>query len=152
MSDFVKVPAGEPVPLSILELDLPAPTIGWAAGLAEKGVDIVTDDLGRLCVSRSDAKRLFDEKREHEAQAREVMARNEAAAIAADRQRRAALPKGLPWFEVPMGLTPAEAMVAGDPDRDKRPGRTSVLEDALSGSGTTMHIDPPRPVFEDEAS
>jgi hypothetical protein len=152
MSDFLKIPAGEPIPLSILELDLPAPTIGWAAGLAEKGVDIVTDDLGRLAVSRADAKRLFDEHREHEARAREVLARNEAAAIEKDRLRRAALPKGLAWYDVPVGLSPAMAMVASDPDRDKRPRRTSVLEDSLAGVGTTMHILPPTPAFEEDES
>jgi hypothetical protein len=135
--------------LSHLELDLPAPTIGWAAGLAEKGVDIVTDDLGRACVARSDAKRLFDEQREAEARKREALARIEQEAVEKDRQPRAQIPRGLPWFEVPMGLTPAEALVATDPDRDKRPRRTSVLEDALSGSGTTMHIPEPQPVFED---
>ena len=150
MSDFLRVPAGEPIPLSILELDLAAPTLGWAAGLAEKGVDIVTDDLGRLCVGRADARRLFDEQRENEARAREVMARNEAAAIEKDRQRRAQLPKGLAWYDVPVGLSPAMAMIASDPDRDKRPRRTSVLQDALSNSGgTTMHILEPQPASED---
>jgi hypothetical protein len=52
MSDHLKVPAGEPVPLSHLELDLPAPTIGWAAGLAERGISVQVDDVGRLSVSR----------------------------------------------------------------------------------------------------
>ena len=51
MNDYLKVPRDEPVPLSVLELDLPAPTIGWAAGLAEKGIGTVLDDLGRLCVA-----------------------------------------------------------------------------------------------------
>jgi hypothetical protein len=151
MSDLLKIPAGEPIPLSVLELDLPAPRIGWAAGLAEKGVDIVTDDLGRLAVSRVDARRLFDEQREAEARKREAVARIEQQAIEKDRQRRAALPQGIPWYEVPLGLTAAEAMVASDPDRDKQPKRRTVLQDALDGGGTTMHILPPTPAFEDES-
>jgi hypothetical protein len=61
--NFLRVPSGEPVPLSVLELDLPAPTIGWAAGLAERGIEVVLDDLGRLAVSRANARRLFEEKR-----------------------------------------------------------------------------------------
>jgi hypothetical protein len=137
MSDFVKVPAGEPIPLSILELDLPAPTIGWAAGLAEKGIGTVLDDLGRLCVSRANARRLFEEKRAAEEHAREVRARNERAAVEADRVRRASMPKGLAWHEVPIGLTPAEAMVAGDPDRDKR--RKNPVAAMFDGDSMVVH-------------
>jgi hypothetical protein len=58
------------------------------------------------------------------------------------------MPAGIPWYEIPVGMTAAEFLAANDPD--KRPKRVSVLEDSLSGSGTTMHILPPTPVFEDE--
>ena len=84
----MKVPRDEPVPLSVLELDLPAPTIGWAAGLAEKGIGTALDDLSRLCVARVDARRLFDEHREAEVRRREVMARIEREAEEKDREFR----------------------------------------------------------------
>jgi hypothetical protein len=53
----------ELVPLSVLELDLPAPGDGWAAHLAHRGVEIVLDDIGRAAVARSDARMLFAERR-----------------------------------------------------------------------------------------
>jgi hypothetical protein len=136
MTDFLKMAAGEPIPLSVLELDLPRPSVGWAAGLAEKGVDIVTDDLGRLCVARVDARRLFDEQREAEARKRETLARIEQEAIEKDRAFRAQLPKGLAWHQIPSGLSPAMAMVAGDPDRRQR---KSVAAAFLDGDSMVMH-------------
>jgi hypothetical protein len=145
--DYLKVPAGEPIPLSVLALDLDggAPIGGWTVWLAERGVSITFDDIGRPAISRADAKQLLDAQRQDEIRRQDQAARLEAAAVEADRQRRAALPKGIPWYDA-VGLTAAEAMIATDPDRDKRPRRTSVLEDALSGSGTTMHIPEPQPV------
>jgi hypothetical protein len=140
MTDFLKIPASEPIPLSILELDLPAPTIGWAAGLAEKGVDIVTDDLGRLCVARADARRLFDEQREHEARVREALARNEAAAVAAYEQQRASIWAGLPADSLPVGVAPAAAMLQSA--KDAEPKRQSPLEEAFSGKSMTYHAWP----------
>jgi hypothetical protein len=55
------------VPLSVIELDLPAPVEGWTSYLASRNIEIVTDDLGRLSISRADAKQLFDERPEGEA-------------------------------------------------------------------------------------
>ena len=107
------------IPLSHLALDLDPPAVGWAAYLTGRGIEIVHDDIGRKAISRGDAKRLFDERRDNEARAREVMARQERAAVQKDEQFRAALPRGLAWHQVPMGLTPAQAMAASDPDRDK---------------------------------
>ena len=80
--------------MSVLELELPAPGQGWAAHLADRGISITIDDIGRAAVSRSDARRLFDEKREREAQVREHAAVVERQAIEADRQWRAALAGG----------------------------------------------------------
>ena len=64
-----QVPApAEPIPLSVLTLDLAEPPIeGWAAYLAGRGVELTLDDVGRLAVSRSDARMLLTEKREAEA-------------------------------------------------------------------------------------
>jgi hypothetical protein len=100
MSDnnYLRVPAGEPVPLSHLELDLPAPAQGWAAYLAEMGIQLQVDDIGRLSLARVDAKQLFAERAAAEQKAREVAAENERAAIEKDRQFRAALNPGIPWW------------------------------------------------------
>jgi hypothetical protein len=83
---------------------------GWTAYLAAKDIEIVTDDLGRLSISRTDARRLFDERREAEARKGEAAAAAEAAAIKADQQYRSTLWGGLPWYELPGGLSPAQAL------------------------------------------
>jgi hypothetical protein len=138
MTDFLKIPAGEPIPLSILELDLPAPAIGWAAELAARGVEIVLDDLGRAAVSRRDARRLFEEKREAEQHAAEVRARNEQRAVEADRRRRAQIWGGIRADQVPDGMTATQLMLASDPDR-QRGRRRTPLEDALANDGMTFY-------------
>ena len=144
MNDYLKVPRDEPVPLSVLELDLPAPTIGWAAGLAEKGIGTVLDDLGRLCVARVDARRLFDEHREAEVRRREVMARIERQAEEKDGEFRAQLWPGIPADLMPPGAAPAAVML--QLDKDSQPRRQSVLQEALSNSGElTYHSLAPIP-------
>jgi hypothetical protein len=117
------VPA-DPVPLSVLGLDLPAPGEGWSVWLAAKGVSILFDDLGRRAVSREDARALFDAQRLSEIRRQDAAHRQEAAAIAADRAWRATLPQGIPWHEMPgdPGGPPASAMLATA--KDARPRRT----------------------------
>jgi hypothetical protein len=130
--------AEDPIPLSVIALDLPEPPIGWDAFLASRGIEIVDDDIGRRSVSRADARQLFDEHRKNEAHAHEVAARQEQQAIERDRAFRAALPKGLHWTDIPVGMT--AAMMWAQFEKDARPRRRSVLEDALSNSGTTLHL------------
>jgi hypothetical protein len=140
MSDYLKVPElHEPlIPLSILELDLAeAPRSGWAAYLAGQGISIEFDDVGRRAISRGDAKKLLDQQRQAEIRRQDQLARLEQEAVEKDRVRRAALPKGIPWYEVAPGMTAAEAMVAGDPDR--RPRRKSAAASFLDGEGMVMH-------------
>jgi hypothetical protein len=120
----------ELVVLSHLQLDLPAPADGWTVFLAGRGIEVLTDDIGRLSVSRSDAKRLFDERRELEARRAEFIARADAAAIEFDRARRRELFSGIPADRIPVGARPAEAMLAAA--RDAQPRRQSVLQHALS--------------------
>jgi hypothetical protein len=127
---------------------LEAPVGGWDHYLSECGVEIINDDLGRRSVRRADAARLLREQTAARQRARELAQRNEQQAIEADRQWRAALPKGVAWYEVPPGVLPVVAMTQAA--KDAEPKRTSVLEDSLSGSGTVMHILPPTPMFEDE--
>jgi hypothetical protein len=134
MSDFLKVPAGEPIPLSVLSLDLDEPTNGWAASLAGRGVEVQIDDVGRLCISRSDAARLFRERREAAERQREAQARND---LEAERQRVAQLWPGIPADQVPDGMTAAQYMMAGDPDL--RPRRPSGVAAFLDGDSMIMH-------------
>ena len=65
----------EPIPLSVLDLDLSAPVEGWRAFLADRHIKIVVDDLGRSSVSRNDARRLFDEHRDEELRKAECVPR-----------------------------------------------------------------------------
>jgi hypothetical protein len=88
-------------------------------------------------VSRSDARQLLTERRENEARAREVAAQQERQAIERDRQFRAQLGVGIPWYEIPAGVTAAEMWAAAE--KDAQPKRRSVLEEALAGEGMTFH-------------
>jgi hypothetical protein len=133
----VKVPA-ELIPLVVLELSLAAP-VEWAAFLADRGMSIIIDDIGRPSVSRSDARLLLTEQREAEVRRREKAAELERQAVEQDRLRRASLPTGIPAGMVPDGLAPAEAMMlAGE---SSAPRAKSVREQLLErelGSGESM--------------
>jgi hypothetical protein len=135
----VMVPAEPPVPLSHLELDLPAPVEGWPAFLAARNIEITLDDIGRMTISRVAARQLFDEQREAEVRWREKAAELERQAVEQDRLRRASLPTGIPADLVPDGLAPAEAMMlAGE---SSAPRAKSVREQLLErelGSGESM--------------
>jgi hypothetical protein len=134
--DVMKIPETL-IPLSHVELDLPAPTIGWAAGMAEKGIEVVLDDLGRLNIRRRDAKRLFDEHRQAQERAQ---AKQREVVQASDRwhQEHYVKPSGIHWTEIPVGMTTGEYLAVHDPDR-QRPRRRSVLEDSLAGGGIVFH-------------
>jgi hypothetical protein len=126
-------PPAEPVPLVVLELSLDAPGEGWSNFLAARGIEIVEDDLGLASITRSDARMLIAERREAEAHAREVAARQEQAAIERDRAFRAALPTGLHWTDIPVGVSAAD--VWAQQEKDAKPKRRTPLEDALAGDG-----------------
>ena len=125
------------IPLSVLQLDLPAPGGGWNAYLSNRHIEIVTDDLGRASILRVDARMLFDEKRANEVRQAERRAEAEKGAIESDRQWRASLPHGLPWYDVPDGVLPVVAMTQAA--RDAQPKRLSPLQEALSGESLTYH-------------
>ena len=133
----VMVPPEPPVPLSHLELDLPAPVAGWPAFLAARGVEVTLDDIGRMSISRDDARLLIAEQREAEVRRREKAAEFERQAVEQDQQRRAQVWGGIPADLIPVGVSAAQAMVAAE--KDARPRRRSVLEDSLSNSGTVSH-------------
>ena len=106
----VKIPA-DLIPISHLELDLPAPVEGWAVFLAGRGVEVTLDDIGRMSVSRGDARQLLTERRQAEVRRREKAAELERQAVEHDRQRRAQLWGGIPAYAIPPGVAPAAAML-----------------------------------------
>jgi hypothetical protein len=131
----------EPVPLSVLALDLPEPGVGgWTAYLNNKGIEVLTDDIGRLVISRADAKMLFDEHREWEVRKREAIARNEQRAIEAYQAQYAQIWRGVSADSLPVGVSAGDAMVAAA--RDGRPKRQSPTEEAFSGKSMTYHAWP----------
>jgi hypothetical protein len=131
------VEPADPIPLSHLALDIDGPTVGWTAYLTGRGIEVLTDDIGRPAIARADARQLLDEQRENEARRQEVVRRQEQQFIEADQRRRSQLWGGLHWTEIPPGVSAAEMWAQAE--KDARPRRRSVLEDALSNSGTTLH-------------
>jgi hypothetical protein len=104
------------VPLSHLHLDADEPTSGWARHFAERGVEVVLDDLGRPSVPRRVLGELLAERREREARAAEELAQRATA-------HRPPVPAGLPVVE---GSTPFESLVAAG-------GHVSVQEEFGGG-------------------
>jgi hypothetical protein len=125
------------IPLSHLALDLAAPVEGWPLFLGARAIAIIPDDLRRDCVSRGDARRLLDEKREQELRQAALRRLAEQEAVEADERRRATIWKGVPASALPPGVLPVEVMAQAI--RDERPKRTSVLEESLSGGGMVFH-------------
>jgi hypothetical protein len=126
------VVAADLVPLSVLELDLAAPSVGgWTAYLAGRGIAVVLDDIGRSAVTRADARRLITERRESAARQHEAAERQ---AIELDQRWRAQLPGGVPASLIPEGVRPAAAMLQAA--HDARPRRLTPLQEALSNSGS----------------
>lgn len=146
----VVTPPADLVPLSHLELDLcRPPAVGWAAYLIERGIEVLTDDIGRLAVSRDNARTLLSEQREHESHVREMAAAQEQRFIEEDRRRRQLLPVGVPVSAIPAGLSYAD--VAWQTQLDAaanayRPGRRTLMEDVFDNSGElTFHRLPSSP-------
>jgi hypothetical protein len=121
--------AEQPVLLSVLALDLPAPADGWAAELGRRGVAVFEDDLGRAAVDRAVARSLFAEHRELEARNARLRAEIEQRAVEAHQAFRASLPAGIPAGAVPAGVTAGQLLMLSDPMPGSR--RQSVLEHAL---------------------
>jgi hypothetical protein len=143
----------ELVPLSHLALDLPAPeAVGWGVFLADRGIAIVVDDVGRLSISRDNARQLLSEHRENEARAREMAAEREAQAIELDRQRRASLPAGVPVSAIPAGMTYGQAIASAELDSQTyRPSRRTLMEDVFDGAPDTLTFHPIGPTPDEES-
>jgi hypothetical protein len=129
--------ATDSIPLSQLSLDLPEPVGGWAAYLKGRGIDVVTDDIGRASIARADARQLLNEYRSGEAEKARRRKLAEAQAVADDQLRRAQIWQGVPADHMPPGVPPAAAML--QTARDAQPKRTTPLEEALANSGTLTY-------------
>jgi hypothetical protein len=140
----VEVAPAEPVPISVLSLDLAEPPVGgWAAYLKGRGIEVVTDDIGRESVSRSDARMLLAEQAEAEVRKREIMERNEQRMAAADQAWRAGLHKGVPWYRLPDGMSPGEAMAFAEAEANRHKSTwESLMEAELTGSPNSMVYQP----------
>ena len=140
-------PADSLIPLSVLELDYPAPRVGWLIELDRRGIKVVDDDLGRKAIARADARQLLAEQRENELRQREAAERREQAAVEADRVRRASIWGGISALDLPPGARPAAVMLQAA--RDAQPKRLTPLQEALSENTLTYHSFGPTP--EDES-
>jgi hypothetical protein len=140
-----EVATATPIPLSHLQLDLEPPAVGWETYLTGRGIAVLTDDLGRKAISRADARQLFDEQRETEARQRELSEQRDREAVEADRVRRAQLWRGMPWWDVGMGISPATAMLqAGYEAERPRSVYTTLLEQELGGEDESLVFHPLR--------
>lgn len=121
------------IPLSHLELDLPAPVTGWLVELDRRHMTVITDDIGRACITHADARQLFAEHLEAQAHANRVRAEADREAVRRDREFRAQLNPGIRWHDMPGGghLLPVAALTAAA--REAEPHRETVLDHALSG-------------------
>ena len=98
--------------------------------------EVVLDDLGRRCVSREAARRLFTERAEAERRQREAQQRHEEelAEQAANNRPRG----GIPADRIPDGVSPAAAMLQAA--RGAEPRRRTPLEEAFDNDGAlTFH-------------
>jgi uncharacterized membrane protein YqiK len=97
--------------------------------------EVVLDDLGRRCVSRETARRLFSERAEAERRQREAQQRREAelAEQAANNRPRG----GVPADQIPDGVLPAAAMLQAA--KDAEPKRRTVLEEALANDDAVTY-------------
>jgi hypothetical protein len=130
-------PPEDLIPLSVISLDLDAPPGGWTDYLSARNVAVELDDIGRLAITRVDARKLLDERREAEARAAELRAKQEARLIEPDQRSRAQLPKGTPWYKA-VGLSAVEAMMQAEHANRPRSVHQQLLDDALAGGGSTM--------------
>jgi hypothetical protein len=122
------------VPLSALTVEgfgwggfVASPLDAIAALAAQLDGEVELDDLGRRCVTREVARRLFAERAAAEAKRQEMQERLDAEYL----ERAAANPvwPGIPADQIPDGVAPALAMLTAA--KDAHPKRQSVLEHAL---------------------
>ena len=89
--------ATDSIPLSQLSLDLPEPVGRWSAYLKGRGIDVVTDDIGRASIARADARQLLNEYRSGEAEKARRRKLAEAQAVASVSANRREQTDGPVW-------------------------------------------------------
>jgi hypothetical protein len=130
-----QVDPSELIPLSVLALDLPAPSEGWADFLGRRAIAFVPDDLGRDCIRRQDARRLLDEKRANELRVVKLRQLAEQEAVEADQQFRATIGVGVPTSMIPADSTYAQAALSAQlNDLEYKPRRVTLMEEIFSNS------------------
>jgi hypothetical protein len=99
------------------------------------GDNVILDDIGRRCVTRSTARRMFTERAEAERRQREARERHEAELVeqAANNPPRG----GVPHDAIPDGVSPAAAMLQAA--KDAEPKRRTPLEEALDNDGSLTY-------------
>jgi len=122
------------IPVSHLSLDLNAPTVGWAISLEGRGIQLVTDDLGRQAISRADFAGLIAEQSDRERRSVE-----EARRRAEEAQKRPVV-VGVPAVE---GASARESMLAAaglvTPDQEfGRREAPRLLEEALDAGAKAL--------------
>ena len=90
------------------------------------GDQVILDDIGRRCVTRSTAGRMFTERAEAERRQRRCKTATKPSFTP---RRRPMFPGGRPADRIPSDVLPAAAMLQAA--RDNEPRRRSVLEEAL---------------------
>jgi hypothetical protein len=123
------------VPVSHLSLDLPDQS-DWHAYLAGRNIEIVEDAIGRASIASGAARMLIAEECQRGQLRREKAAEAERLAVEADERFRAGLPKGLPWYELPDGVSFVEAAAAAE--AAGHPRRTPTRGEWLFGETDTM--------------
>ncbi len=114
----------ELIPVSHLELDLAPPSSrGWHVYLAGRGIRVRPDDLGRPAIPRKAARRLFVERAESEARARELTARNDQMI----ELKRQTIPTGVPADLVGYAEIPGRAIMLATCRPRKIPARAAGL-------------------------
>jgi hypothetical protein len=124
------------VPVSHLSLDLPDQS-DWHAYLAGRNIEIVPDASGRASITSGACRVLIAEARQREQLRQDQLARIEAEVVAADELRQARMFRGIRADDVPVGMTAAQYMMAGDPDL--APRRKSAVAEFLDGDSMTVH-------------
>jgi hypothetical protein len=124
------------VPVSHLSLDLPDQS-DWHAYLAGRNIEIVEDAIGRASITAGAARMLIAEERQREQLRQDQLARIEAEVVAADELRQARIFRGIRADDIPVGMSAAQYMMAGDPDL--APQRKSAVAEFLDGDSMTLH-------------
>jgi len=98
------------IPVSVFALDYDRPMNGWPAFLEANGIEVLTDDIGRDAITRADAHRLIEQRKQRDAQIAEERARRLVE------KKRPRAPIGIP---APVGSNASALEVMMSYDQEK---------------------------------